>query len=332
MSTRSAAAVVDPDAKLQQVDLPFENQEVSVDVGFEQEPEVEVKVEPKKPAKEEEPQLTDLQKQIEALKQAEEINREENARLLRERDEALARSAQYQGEVKVNKLSAEEATLSTIQTAIHSAKSEIEAAKRDLSLSVNSADADGQVEAMDRLATARAYLSKLEDGEIEVKQRIEGMREEPVERVETQQSADPIDRMNIPDRAKEWLREHKEYSTNPRLNAKLTAAHWDALEEGHKAFSTDYFSSVERILGLSEQEPEVEIQEEVERKPQRRTPIVSAPVSRTAPGNSETKPSQVRLTQAEVEHARAAGITPAEYAKQKLKLASAKRDGHYGEY
>jgi len=60
--------------------------------------------------------------------------------------------------------------------------------------------------------------------------------------------------------------------------------------------------------------------------------VVSAPVSRDAPGGSRpTRPSQIRLTKAQVEAARLAGITEQEYAKQLIKLGEFKADGHYGE-
>ena len=74
-------------------------------------------------------------------------------------------------------------------------------------------------------------------------------------------------------------------------------------------------------------EPEV-----VTQQPTRKAPIVSAPVSREVPnGGTPRSRTRVELSPAEKEHARAAGITEAEYAKQKLRLLDLKAEGHYGD-
>lgn len=334
MNTRGAAAAnIDPAAKPDQGNLPFENKAPEIE-AFETpgaEVEVEVKPEPPKQKRATREEVTDLKAQVEALKQAEQLRNEENARLTRERDEAIARTTQVEGEVRTTKLSAEEATLATIETAMAGAKQNIETAKRAIASAVSQGDTEGQVEALDQLATARAYLSKLEDGQIEMKQRIEVLKQEPPEKPKVEASSDPIERMNIPTAGKDWLRAHREYATDNRKNAKLQAAHWDAVDEGHKPFSTEYFASVERILGL--REPEVETEEEVEEEVAvERTPIVSAPVGRRVPGQDTQRPGTVRLTQAQVDAAKASGVTPAEYARNLLKLKDMKKAGHYGEH
>ncbi len=62
-----------------------------------------------------------------------------------------------------------------------------------------------------------------------------------------------------------------------------------------------------------------------------RSAIVSAPVSRELPGNYrlefEDNPRNVRLSREQVEAAQIAGITPAEYARQLIRMKKAQANG-----
>ncbi len=49
-----------------------------------------------------------------------------------------------------------------------------------------------------------------------------------------------------------WLRNHRDWITDPKKSAKLTAAHWDAVGEGVVVDSPEYFARVEKTIGLSE--------------------------------------------------------------------------------
>jgi hypothetical protein len=63
-----------------------------------------------------------------------------------------------------------------------------------------------------------------------------------------------------------------------------------------------------------------------------RAAMYSAPVSRREAGSPrEQSPSSMKLSPAEVEIAKASGISDVEYARQKQKLAQAKASGEYGE-
>jgi hypothetical protein len=72
---------------------------------------------------------------------------------------------------------------------------------------------------------------------------------------------------------------------------------------------------------------------EPEPEPERRTPV-SAPVSREIPSSTTGRPpseTRVTLSAAEREHAKLAGISEVEFARQKLKLQALKASGHYRE-
>jgi HlyD family secretion protein len=47
-----------------------------------------------------------------------------------------------------------------------------------------------------------------------------------------------------------WLRQHREWITDPRKNAKLMAAHFDAIAQGIAVDTPEYFEHVETYLGL----------------------------------------------------------------------------------
>lgn len=316
-----------------QPDLPFEAPPPKADdPGFET-------PDPREPKRQEpkvDPDVDALKRQVEDLKKSEEaaIAAAEAARA--ERQAALADRDSYETSLRKTQLSAEQAQLETIETAIGAAQAEADGAQRDITLAIEAGDAKAQAEAYRRLSRAESYLGRLEDGKADLETKVKATKLKADAPPPERKQADAIEGMNVPERAKEWLREHPEYSTNQRLNAKLQAAHWDALDEGHKAFSTDYFVAVEKIIGVRKPEPKedediIEEREVVRPVTNERTPIVSAPVSREVPNGGEPRSTtKVRLTRDEAEAAKSAGITEAEYARQKIKLAKMKADGTYG--
>ena len=65
-------------------------------------------------------------------------------------------------------------------------------------------------------------------------------------------------------------------------------------------------------------------------EPEERSSIVSAPVSRDIPSSNGTRQSGVvKLTPAQREAAKVAGITETEYAKQYARLLEEKANGNY---
>jgi hypothetical protein len=135
----------------------------------------------------------------------------------------------------------------------------------------------------------------------------------------------------------------------------LGAFHHAALNAGLADASPQYFDFMEsQLAGLSQPaEAAMHVAEEMQQQaapvmqptpkffappPARSGPnpsaIVSAPVSREIPTSSgeRLRPrGQIKLTPAEVEAARISGITPEEYAKQKIRKAQMVASGEYGE-
>lgn len=186
-----------------------------------------------------------------------------------------------------------------------------------------------QAEASSKLARAAANISKHEDA----KALYEADKEQRPQRQEQPQQQ----QNGLPDSAQQWLRAHPEYMSDPRKNAKISALHWDVMDEGHTAFSPGYFESLEMHLGLRERpkkEPEIEIEDEPAPPPARRTVVTAAPPTRDAPspsGGGNKANQRVTLTEEERAIARGSGISDIEYAKQKIRLADLKKNGHYQE-
>lgn len=286
------------------------------------EPEVVVAAESKNEAE----AAAELKKQIEALKRSEAEQRQlrEQAEQERQqaRQEAMARAAEierFKGEIN-------ESRATVFDTGIAKETEAVEAAKRDLGAAHSSGDSEALITAYERLAEAKARLETLKNG----KAAIEAEIKEAKSRTETKQTQpqDPLDKLNLPDIAKRWLRAHPEYLTDNRKNAKIQALHFDIIDEGHAPYSEAYFNSMETHLGMRKPPEKKEDNENEEE----RSSIVSAPVIREAPGSGGQRGSGViKLTPAQREAAKMAGITETEYAKQLIKLRQEKDAGNYGE-
>ncbi len=347
--SRSAAAQTErpPEGQLDLLDKnkPVDNS--GVEVEHEEETPIEVSVEgdpePAPVAAKEEPpkgdqgtQLSALQKQLDELRKSEEISKQAYAQAVREREQAIEQSRKAETESSKYRADSEEAKLDAINNAMVAAQEQSQSAERELEQAIANADTKAQAEAYRKMSRAEVSYRDLENGKSEMEYRIQVAQQQRKQDLEAakqpqEQSKDLIDTMQVPERAREWLREHRDYVTDPRKNAKLQNMHWEALDAGHKEFSTGYFIEMEKLLGLI-QTPEVEVEVEPKAAAEpRRTTIVSAPVSREAPSSGSTSPTRVRLTREQSEMAKLAGITDAEYAKQLLRLNDLKKNGNYGE-
>jgi len=318
-----------PEDEVQKIDA----KEPDIDVAI----EGDTVVDDKKPVekKADEPTVADLQKQLEELKRAEKISKETNERLAREREEAIARQRQFEAETVQHRADTAQAQLDAIDAAIGSAKAEAEAAERDLEAAIAQGDVKAQADASRRIARSEGNIGRLEDGKIDLEHRIKTVQED-AKRTDTgrrEQKTDPVEALNVPERAKDWLREHRDFVENPRKNLKLQSAHFDALDEGHKEFSTDYFIAIEKLLGLREADKvENKDDDDVE---DNRGSIVSAPVNRESGGGGGGSDGgsrrKVTLTRDQQEAARISGVSDKVYAENLLRLENEKKNGNYGE-
>ena len=260
-----------------------------------------------------------FQKQIDALKRSEQAAKDRADQAIRDREEALSRAKAREAEVTQLRKTTVESQAEAIASALAAAMADAESAQRDLAAAGEAGDFAAQGTAYRRLAKAEANIARLEDGKAELEERAKAT---PVE----QRPQDPIEAMDIPPEAKALLREKPQYLTNPRLNAKMNAIHWDLLDEGYESFSSEY---IEEIRSRMESKKAPKVEEPEEEPPQKRG-IVSAPVSREAPSSSGTdRPGRITLTVAQKEAAKIAGISEVEYAKNVQRLKAEKANGNY---
>ena len=157
-----------------------------------------------------------------------------------------------------------------------------------------------------------AKLQRLEDGKAQL---------ERAPKPQMRAFTDPVEqfasRLSAPSAA--WVRRHPEYVRDQGKNAELMAADQIARARGITPDSPEYFQSVERTLNFTAPDPMVEDVSASQATGGRRAAPVAAPVSRAGNGTG-SRPNTVRLTSDEVEMAQNMGMTPQEYAKNKLAL------------
>src|SRR5262245_16480691 len=158
----------------------------------------------------------------------------------------------------------------------------------------------------------------------------ERMATEPQQR-QPQSVEEAINSWGLPDRAKNWLREHSEFVTDPAKNVMIQRAHADAvrLADGD-AFSNRYFDQLEILLGLKPQSRSAILENRPPPRPQPRNAApVSAPISRDVPSMTTGRPTSgpVRLTQEEHDLAASLKISPQEYQEQKARMLRLKASG-----
>lgn len=281
------------------------------------------------PEREEAPQPSAeevLKKQVEELRKAEQLQRDRAVQAERAREEAIRKAREREVEVTKSRGELLQTRKDAISAALAAAKSEADSAQREIENAAAVGDTKAQAEAYRKLSRAEANIVDLERGDAAIKAEEKSLEAETA-KPSTQQE-DPLDKTGLPDTAKNWLRSHPDYMSDPRKNAKIQALHYDVLDEGHSAFSPEYFESLERHLGLREKEPAPQR----EQPQQQRGPLVSAPVSREAPSSDGvTRPGLIRLTAAQREAAKMAGITEKQYAEQLSKLTEMRANGSYGE-
>ena len=301
----------------------------------EPEPQVEVKAEPKlepRVEKKPEPQPED-DEATKALK-ARMAEMERSSELNRQRAEAAERQTrEYQQQVSTQQRQTFESQRDAILSGYAAAQEAAERAKGDIRAAKNNGDVDSELEAIERLATAKADLRDFQRGKDAVEaeeKRMEALANEPPRQQPQQQQLTPgsdaeINSFLITDTEKGMLREHRELLTGWKrtaLTSLVDELRQQGIVSGNPAFAERIMAEFHINQAKPESAPEPKPQE------QRRTSIVSAPVSRETPAGRQ-QDKRIDLTVEQVEAARISGVTPAEYARQLLKLQQLEANGQY---
>lgn len=275
----------------------------------------------------------ELRRQLEILRKSENEARQQAQQAATERDQAFRYAQERNVALSASQKDAVDSRLDSIKSGLATAEAEIEEAKNAFRMASIEQDIDAQVSAQERLAQANANKVNLMNGKSALERAIQTEQDRLKAQQQTHQQqpqGDALDRTNLPQTAKNWLRAHPDYMTDQRKNAKIQSLHWDVVDEGHQPFSDSYYVSLEQHLGLRDKPRRNAAEDESDDEPTQR-PIVSAPVSREAPSGSGTRSgAPVRLSTAQREAAKMAGISETEYAKQLVALNQAKANGNYG--
>jgi hypothetical protein len=133
-----------------------------------------------------------------------------------------------------------------LEIAVDAAQTEAQTAKKEITTAGEIGDYEKQAEAYDKLAFARARQQQLETAQAALAARPAPTVTVPADPVESyiEGRTEPTQR---------WLRQHTDWITDPRKNAKLTSAHWGAVGEGLIPDTPEYFAHVERRIGLRDE-------------------------------------------------------------------------------
>jgi hypothetical protein len=136
-------------------------------------------------------------------------------------------------------------------------------------------------------------------------------------------SDEEINSWQIPGIAKDWAKNHRELMSTEHNRAKVfRAVQYLEQQYGLRLDNPETYRRMDSEFGFTASEPSPPPPES------RRTSIVSAPVSRETPATRQQN-ERVELTADQVEAARISGVTPAEYARQVLKLRQLEANGQY---
>ena len=156
--------------------------------------------------------------------------------LNRQADADRARVAQARAETAYYR---DQAARRSVESAMLTADSEIGAAKSAYGQAFDMGDPSAAMEAVDRLTDAKVNRALLQN-----------YARAPAAPPQT--TDDPVEDFanTLTPRSADWVRRHGDYVTDPRKNARLTSAHWNAVSEGLQADTDEYFAHVEKTLGM----------------------------------------------------------------------------------
>lgn len=277
------------------------------------EPEIKVVTEekPTKKAIAPEEGIEELRKKLEDSNSARE-------KAEREAAEARAMADRAAKEQFAAKNEVHDTNLQLVNNAIYSIKSQQQTMKSDYATALSLQDFEKAAEIQMAMSDAAAKLLTLENGKAQMVNRPKPLPPRPVSKLD----AIIADVSKESPASAQWLVRNKEHLNDDRMLNKMFRAHADAVEDGIKPDTPDYFSFIESRLGISsapKEENDVDATEQAAKTTQRRQAPQVAPTTR-AGSSSGARPTVVRLKQEEHDMAQMMGMTDQEYATHKLAL------------
>lgn len=162
-------------------------------------------------------------------------------------NEASARAARAEGALV-------DSQLDTVMSGISAAKSASEAAKRDFIAAAEAGDFAAQAEAQERIGDARARLQRLEEAAEDLKEQAEvrkvQVQKTPPRAPQRQQNPveDFITGQQVTPKSAAWIRAHPDFVTDRRANARVMAAHNQAIADDVEMESDEYFQRIDAAM------------------------------------------------------------------------------------
>jgi hypothetical protein len=221
--------------------------------------------------------------------------------------EAARREAEQRAHVAQR--AAVDGNINSVSAAIDAAKIEAETAEKEQADAFERGDYRAASQAGRKMAQAEARIMQLEQGKTHLEQQRAAPPQQP------QQSSDPVEKLasQLSGPSAAWVRAHPQVAHDQALFRKMVAAHHAITQlDGIQADTPEYFAAVEQKIGLAKPAAASSREAPVPAAPP--TPVgVSASGQQSGSGRQ-----QVRLSAAEVEIAKEMGMTPTEYAREKL--------------
>jgi len=256
--------------------------------------------EPEAPQEEEPAYITELKRQL-AEEKAARIKAEQQAH-------------QANRETHKAKSEVEETNLQLVVNAIDTVNRDIELLSQAHTFALQSGDFDRATKIQREMSANEAKLLQLENG----RQAMENAPRQPEPQMAP---ADPVEAFasQLSPRSADWVRKHPEFVRDPRLNAKMIAAHNLAVADGIPTDTDDYFAAIEETLKVTPKPVQTDTDDQYAAKAVRRRDAApaAAPANR---GGQSASSNVVRLTALEREMAEMMGMKPEDYAKNKVAL------------
>lgn len=246
--------------------------------------------------------VEDLKQQLEALKagQAAEKAAAEAARAEAARHAADAKEANERAQKANADLS--ESNVSAIDSAIAAARAQADGFEKEQQAAFEAGDFAKASKMGREMAKAEATIGRLEEGKANLEVR---RTEAPKAERQPQRESVPADPFEAAisgtgDLTKRWLRDHREYVTDPLKSAEASVAHQKAIRAGFAVDTQGYLDYCEDALGLKE----APVEPRPARTERKASVMPGAPVSREGtPSGGQTSPTKVKLTAGEAQRA-----------------------------
>lgn len=251
-----------------------------------------------------------VQQRMKQLKKVWHDERREKERVAREKEEALvfAQHAYEENKRLRERLGAGEKIF--INEVTKAANTEVDAARDSLERAYESGDPKAIAKAQESLMDAKDKLREYQK-----------FKPTPLQNdnyaVQAQQRTQQPQQVQRDDKAETWRERNDWFGEDKAMTALALGTHEKLVEAGYDPSSDAYYRQID--LEMRKRFPE-KFEEEYsrptgqEKTAPRKSPTVVAPATRS------TAPRQIRLTSSEAATARALGITPEAYAREKMKL------------